>query len=199
MIRVVCDCGRVFKAEDRHAGKRTKCPVCGTSLTIGQATVPSSSGGDIEDVPSWWYPTDSEGQAPPGPKSGQGGRKSDALATTVFNSNPDLAHLNVQGNHSRLPIPADGSQQTSSRSISRVRRLWASRLVPRCWRYWPWEPSCGCDPTHQSAVVSGPSPKPRLTPRLRREVPTRTRGRRNRRRPARERRTVPRAGPLRPG
>ena len=125
MIRVVCDCGRVFKAEDRHAGKRTKCPVCGTSLTIGEATVPSSSGGDIDEVPSWWYPADPEGQSPPGPITGQGVRGNDALATAVFNSNPDLSHLNVPGNQSRLPVTASGSHQTSPRSISRVRRLWA--------------------------------------------------------------------------
>src|SRR5262245_56389991 len=62
MIRVVCTCGRVFKAEDRHAGKRTQCPVCGTSLTIGNIPATSSSGGDIDDVPSWWYPSDSKGQ-----------------------------------------------------------------------------------------------------------------------------------------
>ena len=30
MIRVVCGCGRVFKAEERHSGKRTRCPVCGS-------------------------------------------------------------------------------------------------------------------------------------------------------------------------
>src|SRR5262245_8032106 len=62
MIRVVCACGRVFKAEDRHAGKRTKCPVCGAMLTIGQTPVTSSSGGDMDEVPSWWYPSDPQGQ-----------------------------------------------------------------------------------------------------------------------------------------
>ncbi len=125
MIRVVCDCGRVFKAEDRHAGKRTKCPVCGTSLTIGGAAVPSSSGGDIDEVPSWWYPSDPQGQSKPGPISGQGGGGTDGLGTAVFSSNPDLGQLNVQANHSRLPITANGAQPTSSRSNSRVRRLWA--------------------------------------------------------------------------
>ena len=63
MIRVVCDCGRAFKAEDRHAGKHTTCPVCGAALTIGQAPVSSSSGGDNAEVPSWWYPTDRRGRA----------------------------------------------------------------------------------------------------------------------------------------
>jgi hypothetical protein len=61
MIRVVCGCGRVFKAEDRHAGKRTRCPVCGTGLIIGQTPVSSSSEGDLDEVPSWWYPSDPQG------------------------------------------------------------------------------------------------------------------------------------------
>ena len=58
MIRVVCGCGRVFKAEARHSGKRTRCPVCGTSLIIGQTPASSSSEGDLDEVPSWWYPSD---------------------------------------------------------------------------------------------------------------------------------------------
>jgi hypothetical protein len=56
MIRVVCECGRAFKADDRHAGKRTKCPVCGAGLTIGNTPVSTSSAGDDQEVPSWWYP-----------------------------------------------------------------------------------------------------------------------------------------------
>lgn len=60
MIRVVCGCGRVFKSEDRHSGKRTRCPVCGTGLTIGQTPASSTSeGGDLDEVPSWWFPADS--------------------------------------------------------------------------------------------------------------------------------------------
>ena len=62
MIRVVCVCGRAFKAADRHAGKRTKCPVCGAGVTVGQTSVSSSSGGDIEEVPSWWYPSEPTAQ-----------------------------------------------------------------------------------------------------------------------------------------
>ncbi len=65
MIRVVCGCGRVFKAEDRHSGKRTRCPVCGTGLTIGQTPASSSSEGDLDEVPSWWFPADSEGSGDP--------------------------------------------------------------------------------------------------------------------------------------
>jgi hypothetical protein len=58
MIRVVCTCGRAFKAEDRHAGKRTKCPECGADLTIGSARISSSSGAFVNEVPAWWYPSD---------------------------------------------------------------------------------------------------------------------------------------------
>ena len=63
MIRVVCTCGRAFKAEDRHAGKHTKCPECGADLTIGPAPISSSSGGDVDEVPAWWYPSDPTAQA----------------------------------------------------------------------------------------------------------------------------------------
>jgi Spherulation-specific family 4 len=63
MIRVICTCGRAFKAEDRHAGKRTKCPECGASLTIGPAPISSSSGGGAKEVPAWWYPSEPTAQA----------------------------------------------------------------------------------------------------------------------------------------
>ncbi len=66
MIRVVCGCGRVFKAEDRHSGKRTRCPVCGTGLTIGQTPTSSASEGDLDEMPSWWFPSDSQGLGDPG-------------------------------------------------------------------------------------------------------------------------------------
>ncbi len=72
MIRVVCGCGRVFKAEERHSGKRTRCPVCGASLIIGDTPASDSSGGDLDELPSWWYPSDPHGMdgmdraAPPG-------------------------------------------------------------------------------------------------------------------------------------
>jgi hypothetical protein len=66
MIRVVCGCGRVFKAEDRHSGKRTRCPVCGTGLTIGQTPTSSASEGDLDEMPSWWFPSDPNGLGDPG-------------------------------------------------------------------------------------------------------------------------------------
>src|SRR5271157_3965983 len=60
MISVSCSCGRKFKADDHHAGKRTRCPVCGNMLVIGQAPVASSSGvSDNGEVPSWWFPSGS--------------------------------------------------------------------------------------------------------------------------------------------
>ena len=63
MIRVVCACGRKFKAEDQHAGKDTKCPECGADLIIGPAPVSTSSGGDADEVPGWWYPGDPTARA----------------------------------------------------------------------------------------------------------------------------------------
>jgi Spherulation-specific family 4 len=83
MIRVFCSCGRAFKAEDRHAGRHTKCPECGAGLVIGQVPVSSSSGSDMEEVPSWWYPTDS-----PGPVDR-------ATAPTRSGSDPDSKHTMV--------------------------------------------------------------------------------------------------------
>ncbi len=57
MIRVVCGCGRVFKAEDRHTGKQTRCPACGAELIIGTPMSGSLGSGEqrlIEEFPSWW-------------------------------------------------------------------------------------------------------------------------------------------------
>lgn len=34
-ISIQCACGKKFRAKDEHAGKRTKCPDCGRTLTIG--------------------------------------------------------------------------------------------------------------------------------------------------------------------
>jgi hypothetical protein len=126
MIRVVCGCGRVFKAEDRHAGKRTKCPVCGTTLTIGGTPVSSSSGGDFDEVPSWWYPSDPQGPSGPGTTSVGSGSDVDLPQTAVFPPNTDPSHTNVLANPSRLPVQATGARvQASAQSFSRVRRLWA--------------------------------------------------------------------------
>ena len=45
-IVVECGCGKRFKAQDAHAGKRTKCPTCGADLLIpkvAQATAAAVS------------------------------------------------------------------------------------------------------------------------------------------------------------
>ena len=44
MISVMCECGKRLKAEDRHAGRRTKCPNCGAWNTLieGVAEAPGS-------------------------------------------------------------------------------------------------------------------------------------------------------------
>ncbi|WP_165221760.1 spherulation-specific family 4 protein [Aquisphaera insulae] len=121
MISVACSCGRRFKAEDHHAGKRTRCPVCGNMLVIGQpgTTTPSSppipdgmfpSGVvDNGEIPSWWFPagnpagtrpTASSVAAPPvthsGSHSGSGtGSASsgdpDEVQTAVFPQQPGVA------------------------------------------------------------------------------------------------------------
>lgn len=85
MISVSCTCGRRFKAEDHHAGKRTRCPVCGSLLVIPQAAAGSPSGiSDNGEVPSWWFPTAPGSK--PGTKSGTG---PSAVPPTRSGSNPD--------------------------------------------------------------------------------------------------------------
>ncbi len=83
MIRVVCACGRKFKAEDRHAGKETKCPECGADLTIGPAPVSSPTGGAADEVPGWWYPSDPTARA------------DRATAPTRSGSDPDADAMNT--------------------------------------------------------------------------------------------------------
>jgi hypothetical protein len=86
MIRVVCGCGRVFKAEDRHSGKRTRCPACGTNLIIGQTPASGSGEGELEEVPSWWYPSDPPVPAATDPPHLGGNRDPEAIRTAVLES-----------------------------------------------------------------------------------------------------------------
>jgi DNA-directed RNA polymerase subunit RPC12/RpoP len=96
MISVSCSCGRKFKADDHHAGKRTKCPVCGSMLVIGQppAAVPSGVN-DNGEVPSWWFPSGSSPklprqQQPPRqqPPPTRSGSDPDDIQTTVMPAQP---------------------------------------------------------------------------------------------------------------
>lgn len=36
-IPVSCSCGKSFRVTDEYAGKRAKCPACGTGLTVPKA------------------------------------------------------------------------------------------------------------------------------------------------------------------
>ena len=190
MIRVICGCGRVFKAEDRHAGKRTKCPVCGSDLTIGQ-TPASSSGGDVDEVPSWWYPSDRQGP------SGPGATLRGAVATPTrceprcCPRDSDPSQTNVLGNHSR-------SRRRPTAPGSRLRRdRWLgsddsghSRSARRHWRSWPWGPFCGCCPP---MPMSGRR-REMGRHRPRREIPSRARRSRRPPRPCRRNRPRPEPG-----
>ncbi len=135
MIRVVCGCGRVFKAEARHAGKRTRCPVCGTGLIIGQTPASSSSEGDLDEVPSWWYPSDprdpsgSEG-APPG-----GAADPEAVRTAILPPAPE-PKLEVErgddtGREARAGRgpPAGAGPSTRAGGSGRWRGPWRRRRV----------------------------------------------------------------------
>ena len=95
MISVSCSCGRKFKADDHHAGKRTRCPVCGNMLVIGQAPITPSSGvSDNGEVPSWWFPSGSSPRPsmplppwePPPPT--QSGSNPDDIQTAVVPAQP---------------------------------------------------------------------------------------------------------------
>ena len=125
MIRVVCGCGRVFKAEDRHTGKLTRCPVCGTLLTIGGAPASSSSGGDFDEVPSWWYPSVPEVPTEPGSTPEGIVGDPEARRTVVFPKSTDSIETNVLQNPPRIEIPVeDAGLRASTPSISRAGRLW---------------------------------------------------------------------------
>ena len=38
-IQVLCSCGKTLTARDEHAGKRAKCPNCGSVITIEEAAI----------------------------------------------------------------------------------------------------------------------------------------------------------------
>jgi hypothetical protein len=107
MIRVVCGCGRIFKAEERHAGKRTRCPVCGASLVIGQTPMPESSQGGTAEVPSWWFPSVPQGQGSSGTQGASGPRPIDpeAVPTKVIESGPVAAPKGPEGPRGGHPGP----------------------------------------------------------------------------------------------
>ena len=117
MIRVVCGCGRVFKAEVRHSGKRTRCPACGTDLIIGQTPSSGSSEAELGDVPSWWYPNDpAEPIATDKPPSGRSGDP-EATPTAVLEHHPA-----AQGGES-LDLEAERRRSRRPRH-GPVRSLW---------------------------------------------------------------------------
>jgi len=112
MIRVFCACGRAFKAEDRHAGKNTKCPECGADLTIGPVPKASSSGGDVDEVPSWWYPSNAAVQAARGTAPTQSGSDPgpDAVNTMVLPAGYD-PKTNPQASSQSPPAAPPGRAQ----------------------------------------------------------------------------------------
>jgi hypothetical protein len=137
MIRVICACGRAFKAEDRHAGKSTKCPECGADLTIGPAPLSTSPGGDANEPPAWWFPNDPTDQndrstAPTRSASDPGG---DAVNTIVlppgYNPKPQTsAHSPPAGAPTSAPVPLSAARsgiqvQVPGLPSFPVKRNWA--------------------------------------------------------------------------
>jgi hypothetical protein len=138
MIRVFCACGRAFKAEDRHAGKHTNCPECGASLTIGPAPEASSSGGDADEVPAWWYPRDPAAQAARGTaptRSGSGPDPED-VSTQVLppgyhsqakpqaSGQPPRTAAPTQAQVSRPKAPVEAELQAPAHPSVRTKNLW---------------------------------------------------------------------------
>lgn len=51
-IEVICDCGRKSSVDDRHAGKRARCPACSAVVVVPSVfhvTVPAQS--DLDELP----------------------------------------------------------------------------------------------------------------------------------------------------
>ena len=113
MISVLCSCGRKFKADDQHAGKRTRCPVCGNMLVIGQGAAKGPSNiSDNGEMPSWWFPSGSPAKAntrvtPPPTRSGS---DPDDIQTTVIPS-----HLS-----SHPEIPPHGSVGVTANGRTKI-------------------------------------------------------------------------------
>ncbi|MFO0889189.1 MAG: hypothetical protein U0790_08620 [Isosphaeraceae bacterium] len=107
MISVSCTCGRRFKAEEHHAGKRTRCPVCGQLLIIGHSATGGPSGvNDNGELPSWWFPTEPDPDMKPGPASpGRGGSNPDDIQTVILppksSSHVDIPPSSPPGDRSR--------------------------------------------------------------------------------------------------
>ena len=129
MIRVVCTCGRAFKAEDRHAGKHTKCPECGADLTIGPAPISTSTGGDAKEAPAWWYPSDPAAQAERATAPTRSGSDpgSDAVNTVVLPAGYNPKPQSVESIASRRrfdqrsSIPVEGSSPASNGGAGDIR------------------------------------------------------------------------------
>ncbi len=107
MISVLCSCGRKFKAEDQHAGKRTRCPVCGNMLVIGQAAGQGPSNvADNGEMPSWWFPSGppAKGSTQVTPPPTRSGSDPDDVQTVIMpprsSSHPEIS---TQGPVGRPP------------------------------------------------------------------------------------------------
>jgi hypothetical protein len=123
MIRVVCECGRAFKAEDRHAGKRTKCPVCGASLSIGNTPMPSSSG-SADEIPSWWYPSENASKATPKMTPARKAVDHETHSTMIL---PGSTQGRIAGQLDRpgAAAPPESGRQPVARGSVSDKKLWA--------------------------------------------------------------------------
>jgi hypothetical protein len=139
MIRVVCGCGRVFKAEFRHAGKRTRCPACGMCLIIGQTPSSGSGEGDVEEVPSWWYPSVPPGSIGTEPSFPVAYGDPESVRTAFLEPGPVPSATNPgghQGGGGRGPAVPAGAGRSLWTLAGAVAVMAALALGVLCWIWW---------------------------------------------------------------
>jgi Spherulation-specific family 4 len=65
MLTIICACGRRFQTVDEHAGKKTRCPVCGKTLIAPhrEAEARPREKSEKSAPPAWWTPRGQGGAA----------------------------------------------------------------------------------------------------------------------------------------
>lgn len=113
MIAFGCSCGRVLRAREDLAGKKTKCPGCGAVLTIPGGTTPSaappSAAGDAIAVDMAWptidFPQSGAPAAPPPAEA----PSSQAIRIDSQAAGPDQPLEGIRAGD--RPRPTDGTVQ----------------------------------------------------------------------------------------
>jgi DNA-directed RNA polymerase subunit RPC12/RpoP len=120
-ISVACSgCGTKFRAKDRHAGRRTKCPACGRAIVVpvGHRATPN---GQATAPPSPQRPTAAQDVT----RVGSGDREEEYVSPPFrpLGSSPDIPS---SGHHA--PSPAKAGRSGSSRRRGSPRDPWYDPL-----------------------------------------------------------------------